>query len=82
MGKVVFLEDVIDRVALFIRFQLSNTIYPSYDPVYKEMSRSKTGYVGSMKKKRSYAHQVRDKNILALYNKVCGWVCFVLPQYI
>lgn len=70
MGKVVYLEDVIDRVALFIRFQLSNTIYPSYDPVYKEMSRSKTGYVGSMKKKRSYAHQVRDKNILGLYNKV------------
>ena len=55
-------------------FQLTNTIYPSYDPVYKEMSKSKTGYVGSMKKKRTYAHTVRDKNILALYNKVTEMV--------
>ena len=54
----------------FRSFQLSNTIYPSFDPVYREISKSKTGYVGSMKKKRSYGHQVRDKNILALYNKV------------
>ena len=35
--------------------QLANTIYPSYDPIYKEISKSKTGYVGSMKKKRTYA---------------------------
>jgi cohesin loading factor subunit SCC2 len=69
MSKKVFIDDVIDRVAIFLRFQLSNTIYPSYDPVYKEMSKSKTGYVGSMKKKRSYAHGVRDRNILSLYNK-------------
>ena len=39
----------------FTRFQLANTIYPSYDPIYKEISKSKTGYVGSMKKKRTYA---------------------------
>jgi cohesin loading factor subunit SCC2 len=74
MSKNVYLEDVIDRAALFIRYQLTNTIYPSYDPVYKEMSKSKTGYVGSMKKKRTYAHTVRDKNILALYNKVTEMV--------
>ncbi len=70
MDKRVYIDDVIDRVALFLRFHLANTIYPSYDPVYKEITKSKTGYVGSMKKKRSYAHSVRDKNILALYNKV------------
>ena len=70
MPKPVYLDDVIDRVALLLRFQLSNTIYPSFDPVYREISKSKSGYVGQMKKKRSYAHTVRDKNILALYNKV------------
>ena len=70
MSKRVYIDDVIDRVALFLRFQLSNTIYPSFDPIYREISKSKTGYVGSMKKKRSYAHTVRDKNILGLYNKV------------
>ena len=70
MSKRVYMDDVIDRVALFLRFQLSNTIYPSYDPVYKEISKSKTGYVGSMKKKRTYAHGTKDKNILGLYNKM------------
>ena len=74
MSKNVYLEDVIDRAALFIRYQLANTIYPSYDPVYKEMSKSVTGYVGQMKKKRTYAHTVRDKNILALYNKITEMV--------
>jgi len=69
MSKKVFIDDVIDRVAIFLRFQLSNTIYPSYDPVYKEMRKSKTGYVGSMKKKRSYAQGTRDRNVLNLYNK-------------
>ncbi len=70
MSKRVYIDDVIDRVALFLRFQLSNTIYPSYDPVYKEISKSKTGYVGSMKKKRSYANHVRDRYVLGLYNKM------------
>ena len=65
MSKNVYLEDVIDRVALFMRYQLTNTIYPSFDPVYKEMSKSK---------KRTYAHTVRDKNILAFYNKVTEMV--------
>ena len=69
MPKRVYIDDVIDRVALFLRFQLANTIYPSYDPIYKEISKSKTGYIGSMKKKRTYASGPRDRNILALYNK-------------
>ena len=70
MPKPVYMDDVIDRVSLLLRFQLTNTIYPSFDPIYREISKSKTGYVGSMKKKRSYASTVRDKNILSLYNKV------------
>ena len=74
MSKRVYIDDVIDRVALFLRFQLSNTIYPSFDPVYREISKSKTGYVGSMKKKRTHAHAVRDKNILHLYNRVTEMV--------
>ena len=69
MHKCVYNEDVIDRVAMFLRFQLANTIYPSYDPVYKEFSKNKNAYMGGMKKKRSHAHQVRDKNIINLYSK-------------
>ena len=35
MPKQVYLEDVIDRVIHFAKFQLHNTIYPEFDPVYK-----------------------------------------------
>ena len=54
MHKCVYNEEVIDRVAMFLRYQLANTIYPSYDPVYKEISKNKNAYVGSMKKKRAH----------------------------
>ena len=35
MNKRVYIDDVIDKISLFVRFQLQNTIYPSYDPVYR-----------------------------------------------
>nr|XP_040566817.1 nipped-B-like protein [Lepeophtheirus salmonis] len=70
MNKRVYIDDVIERLAIFLRFQLSNTIYPSYDPVYKEISKKNYTYLGSMKRIRNSAHVVRDKNILGLYNKV------------
>ncbi len=39
MNKRVYIDDVIDKVAMFVRYQLQNTIYPSFDPVYKEISK-------------------------------------------
>ncbi|GBP81715.1 Nipped-B protein [Eumeta japonica] len=41
MPKRVFLEDVIDRIVMFIKFQLNNTIYCVYDPVYSIQLTSK-----------------------------------------
>lgn len=35
MSKRVYLEDAIERCVQFTKFQLSNTIYPSFDPVYR-----------------------------------------------
>lgn len=35
MHKRVYLEDVIDRVVIFTKYQLHNTIYPAFDPVYR-----------------------------------------------
>lgn len=37
MHKRVYLEDVIDRVVIFTKYQLLNTIYPSFDPVYRDV---------------------------------------------
>ncbi|KAJ0180531.1 hypothetical protein K1T71_003935 [Dendrolimus kikuchii] len=41
MPKRIFLEDVIDRIIMFIKFQLNNTIYCVYDPVYSIQTVSK-----------------------------------------
>jgi len=81
MNKRVYLDDVIDRIAQFIRFQLSKTIYPSFDPVYKELSKNKDAYIGSMKKKRNYAPTVRDKKMLHLYNR-CHEIVSLLGELV
>lgn len=35
MPKRVYIEDVIDRVVLYIKYQMHNTIFPSYDSTYR-----------------------------------------------
>ncbi|KAA0199078.1 hypothetical protein HAZT_HAZT003387, partial [Hyalella azteca] len=69
MSKRVYLEDLIERCVQFAKFQLNNTIYPAFDPVYR-VSDKKDGYVGNVKKRRSQVRDVRDRNILSLYNKL------------
>lgn len=70
MPKTVYLEDVIDRIVLFMKFQLQNTIYPSFDPVYKIDTKNKTdNFNSSGRKKRGHMKEVREKSILQVYNK-------------
>lgn len=46
MPKQVFIEDVIDRIVMFGKFQLQNTIYPEFDPVYRVNPKDKgMGYL-------------------------------------
>lgn len=71
MPKRVFLEDMIERIVGFAKFQIQNTVYPAFDPVYRVDSRSKEGYVGSARQKRAHAPQkVRERTLLQLYNKL------------
>ncbi|XP_066599133.1 nipped-B-like protein A [Prorops nasuta] len=71
MPKTVYLEDVIDRIVLFMKFQLQNTIYPSFDPVYKIDTKNKTdNYNSSGRKKRGHMKEVREKSILQVYTKM------------
>ncbi|KAK0173665.1 hypothetical protein PV328_006828 [Microctonus aethiopoides] len=71
MPKTVYLEDVIDRIVIFMKFQLQNTIYPSFDPVYRIDSKNKTdNFNASGRKKRSHTKEVREKSILEVYNKM------------
>ena len=41
MPKQVFLDDVIERIIMFGKFQLNNTIYPEFDPVYRIQRKDK-----------------------------------------
>nr|CAD7424434.1 unnamed protein product [Timema monikensis] len=70
MPKKIYLEDVIDRIVVFTKYQLQNTIYPSFDPVYRTDSKAKDIFIGNARKKRAHVKEVREKSILTLYNKL------------
>ncbi|KAJ2952749.1 hypothetical protein O0L34_g7104 [Tuta absoluta] len=58
--KRVILEDVIDRIIMFIKFQLNNTIYCVFDPVYSIQSTTKKK-VDGRKRRGGGASQVSRK---------------------
>lgn len=35
MPKVIYIEDIIERVLQFTKFHLQSTLYPQYDPAYR-----------------------------------------------
>ncbi|XP_050313224.1 nipped-B-like protein isoform X2 [Anthonomus grandis grandis] len=63
MSKKVYLEETIDRVVLYIKYHLSNTIFPSYDSTYKLDNKKKDG----RKKKNT---PVSGRGINSLYTKI------------
>ncbi|XP_077981351.1 nipped-B-like protein isoform X2 [Glandiceps talaboti] len=71
MPKEVYIEDVIERLGVLVKFQLLNTIYPEYDPVYRVNPHNKDGFVSNMRMKRARAHGTKEKSIIAMYNKLC-----------
>jgi hypothetical protein len=40
----VYLEDVIERTVMFIKFHLIDGVYPAYDPVYADPKGKGKGY--------------------------------------
>lgn len=69
MSKRIYLEDVIERCVQFAKFQLSNTIYPTFDPVYSISG--KGDYLTTSKQKRNkHKGGKSSRNILSLYNKI------------
>ncbi|XP_050664265.1 nipped-B-like protein A isoform X2 [Leptidea sinapis] len=59
MPKRIFLEDVIDRIIMFIKFQLNNTIYCVYDPVYSIQTTSKKKVDGRKRRGGGASHGVK-----------------------
>lgn len=57
-------EDNIDTIIKFVQFQLRETIFPSYDPVYTIETKKK---VDAKKKK---AHTYQQKGVSQLYTKI------------
>lgn len=71
MSTTLFLEDILERVVAFAKFQIQNTVYPVFDPVYRIDPRGKDSSGASIKQKRAHSSQrVRDKWVLQLYNKL------------
>ncbi|CAF1034937.1 unnamed protein product, partial [Didymodactylos carnosus] len=68
MPKEVFIEHVIENLALFIKAQLTKTIFPEYDPVYRSDLQSKDPLLA--KQKRSKVFGSRCKMVQILYNKI------------
>ncbi|CAF1290639.1 unnamed protein product, partial [Didymodactylos carnosus] len=68
MSKEVFIEHVIENLALFVKSQLTKTIFPEYDPVYRNDLQSKDPLLA--KQKRSKVSGSRCKMVQLLYNKI------------
>lgn len=58
-------EDNIDTIIKFVQFQLRETIFPSYDPVYTIETKKKTEKAQSKKKQSN-----QQKGITTLYTKI------------
>lgn len=81
MPKRVYIEEVIDRVILYIKFHLHNTIFPSFDATYRLDNKKRGNTLFSVlqtfvinrfldgRKKKST--QVCQKSIVHLYSKIC-----------
>uniref|UniRef100_A0A1A8PFT7 Nipped-B protein n=1 Tax=Nothobranchius rachovii TaxID=451742 RepID=A0A1A8PFT7_9TELE len=67
MPKVVYIEDVIERVLQFTKFHLLNSVYPQYDSSY----RGDRHGGGTSKSKRAKSSAHKQKVVVVLYNKVC-----------
>lgn len=50
--KEIVIEDLIEQIAAFVKLQLSETIFPFYDPVYKQPSAADSKSVAPSSKKK------------------------------
>ncbi|XP_019645750.1 PREDICTED: nipped-B-like protein [Branchiostoma belcheri] len=70
MPKQVFIEDTIERLVMYAKYHLQNTIYPEFDPVYRTPD-NKDGIVWNSRMKRAHHKGARHKSVVSLYNKLC-----------
>eukprot|EP00794_Sanderia_malayensis_P008158 gene8158-9031_t len=79
MPKQVYIEEAIEHVVSFCRFQLENTIYPEYDPVYRVEHDSRLDASSVLPKARRGKNTAgsKQKPILQLYNKLCEMVSLI-----
>ena len=68
MPKEILIEHVIEHTSLFVKAQLSKTIFPEYDPLYRNDNHSKDPTL--TKQKRSKVTGTKCKQVQILYNKI------------
>lgn len=69
MPKELYVEDVIEQIAVLTKYQLINSIYPEFDPVYKTECEDMAS--ATSKSKKSRGGNVKQKASLQMYNKLC-----------
>ncbi|XP_035208995.1 nipped-B-like protein isoform X2 [Stegodyphus dumicola] len=65
MPAEIFLENTIERIVMFLKYQLQNTVFPLFDPSYGFDTKSTESYIGNTKQKGNH-----KKIVLPLYNKL------------
>lgn len=68
MPKEILSEQSIEKVSLFVKNQLSKTIFPSFDPIYRNENSSKDFQLA--KQKRSKSTSTKCKIVQNFYNKI------------
>lgn len=66
VAKELVIEDIIEQIAAFVKLQLTQTIYPHYDPVYKNASTT------SSEKAANTANNPKRKLINQFSNSALG----------
>ena len=68
LPRQLYTDEVIEAVVGAIRYQLHNTIFPEFDPLYRTDAEGKS--YGNLKSKRSRSGHVKDKLVVQIYQKV------------
>lgn len=66
MPKELFIEDVIESVVTCVRYQLSNLIFPEYDPAHRVMNIAKENQMSIKWKRAREKESTKTKSTILL----------------
>nr|CAD7574128.1 unnamed protein product [Timema californicum] len=80
MPKIIYLEDFIEKVIQFTQYQLKNSVFPSFDPQCRTISKDKVN--GKSKKHKTNAKELRISHERRLMYKKMAELITLLAELI